>query len=188
MGTVLASARQRTDMSRRTLLTAGAATLGLFLARPAAAALSPVPRRLAIQNLHTGEAAKVDYWADGGYLKDGLGHIAHVLRDHRNNAIHPIDTRLLDLLNRLQAKLETTTPFHVISGYRSPESNAKLAAASGGVAKHSLHMDGMAIDIRVPGVDLRNLQMAAKSLSAGGVGFYGKSNFVHVDVGRVRYW
>jgi len=94
----------------------------------------------------------------------------------------------LDLLHRLRTTIEVNTPFHVISGYRSPESNAKLQAKSDGVAKRSLHMDGKAIDIRVPGVDLRNLQKAAKSLQGGGVGFYAESNFVHMDSGRVRYW
>ena len=84
--------------------------------------------------------------------------------------------------------LQTDKPFHVISGYRSPASNAKMAAGSKGVAKKSLHMEGMAIDIRMPGVDLQHLHKAAKALGAGGIGYYAQSNFVHVDVGRVRSW
>ena len=154
----------------------------------AAAALPQGPRFLSFQNLHTGEHVKLEYWAEGGYIKNALGSIAHVLRDHRNDAVHNIDIGLLDFLHRLRTTLEVNTPFHVISGYRSPESNAKLQAKSDGVAKRSLHMDGKAIDIRVPGVDLRNLQKAAKSLQGGGVGFYAESNFVHMDSGRVRYW
>ncbi|MGE4063041.1 MAG: DUF882 domain-containing protein [Rhodospirillaceae bacterium] len=146
------------------------------------------PRRLHLQNLHTGEKVAADYWADGAYIPGGLDDIAKVLRDHRNGRSHPIDPTLLDLLHKVQATLEPSSPFHVISGYRSPESNAKLAAASSGVAKHSMHMDGKAIDIRIPGVDLTTLHKAAKSLKGGGVGYYAASNFVHMDVGRVRYW
>ena len=155
--------------------------------RPAMASL-PSARRLALQNLHTGEATKLEYWAQGAYVPEALDEIAHVLRDHRTGAAHPINPALLDLLHNLNSRLETTKPFHVISGYRSPETNAKLAAASSGVAHQSLHMQGMAIDIRVPGVDLRDLQKSAKSMAVGGVGYYAQSNFVHVDVGRVRYW
>jgi len=190
MGTDPSSSRL--SLSRRTFLGAGAATCGLLSLRPALAALpvgaEETVRKLTFQNLHTGESCTSAYWAEGSYIPDSLAQIAHVLRDHRNDAVHPIDTKLLDLLNRLHGALDVNKPFQVISGYRSPESNAKLAAASNGVATHSLHMDAKAIDIRVPGVDLKHLHKAAKALGAGGVGFYGASNFVHVDVGRVRYW
>jgi uncharacterized protein YcbK (DUF882 family) len=179
----------RPALSRRAFFGTGAASLGLLAIRPAFASLpAERPRQLTFTNLHTGESLKAEYWAEGSYQPQSLDDIARVLRDHRSNKVHPIKTELLDLLHHLYAKLDAGKPFHVISGYRSPESNAKLAAASGGVAKRSLHMDGMAIDVRVPGVELRNLQKAAKALAAGGVGFYEKSNFVHVDVGRVRYW
>lgn len=191
MGTVRTIYRPETGLSRRTLLGAGAASLGLLAVRPAMASLPTnvqATRLLTLQNLHTGERIKSEYWANGGYLPESLSQIAHVLRDHRNDAVHPINTDLLDLLHRLHSKLDVNAPFQVISGYRSPESNAKLAAASHGVATHSLHMEGMAIDIRVPGVDLKNLHKAAMALGAGGVGYYAQSNFVHMDVGRVRYW
>jgi uncharacterized protein YcbK (DUF882 family) len=177
------------DLPRRRFLASAGATAALFFMRPALAMVEPDrPRCVSLKNLHTGEACTAEYWANGTYLPAGLDDVAKVLRDHRNDAIHPIDPKLLDLLHRLQGTLNTTTPFQVISGYRSPESNAKLAAASSGVAKHSMHMDGKAIDIRLPGVQLTNLHKAAKSLQGGGVGYYAASNFVHMDVGRVRYW
>lgn len=188
MGTLLLpSSRQDLGLSRRSLMGAGAAVCGLALARPVAAALPP-PRIVKLQNLHTGEKVAAPYWADGAYLPDGLQSVAKVLRDHRTNDVHAIDPRLLDLLTRLRSKLDTSETFHVISGYRSPASNATLHAASSGVAEHSLHMDGMAIDIRVPGIDLKTVHLAALDLAAGGVGYYEKSQFVHVDVGRVRRW
>jgi uncharacterized protein YcbK (DUF882 family) len=115
----------------------------------------------------------------------------YILRDFRVNEIKPIDPTLFDLLHELGGTLETDQPFHIISGYRSAQTNAMLRERGGattGVASHSLHMDGQAIDIRVPGVKLERLRDAAKSLKIGGVGFYPDLDFVHVDVGRVRYW
>jgi uncharacterized protein YcbK (DUF882 family) len=117
--------------------------------------------------------------------------VNYILRDFRANLIKPIDPKLLDLLHELGGTLETDQPFHIISGYRSPQTNAMLRERGGsstGVASHSLHIDGKAIDIRVPGVRLAHLRNAATSLKIGGVGFYPDLDFVHVDVGRVRYW
>ncbi len=179
---------QRLALSRRTLLGASVGAAGLFALRPFAALAATGPRNISFVNLHTGEKLNCCYFEGADYNTGELARIAKVLRDHRSGDVHPIDNRLLDTLHRLRGALETDKPFHVISGYRSPVSNAKMATASKGVAKKSLHMEGMAIDIRVPGVDLMNLQKAAKTLQAGGVGYYGESNFVHVDVGRVRYW
>jgi uncharacterized protein YcbK (DUF882 family) len=157
--------------------------------RPAGAA---VPERvLSFFNTHTGERLKTRYCAGGEYQPDALVEINHILRDFRANEIKPIDPRLLDLLNELGGTLETDQPFHIISGYRSPHTNAALRERGGaatGVASHSLHMVGQAIDIRLPGVKLDHLRGAARSLKIGGVGFYPDLNFVHVDVGRVRYW
>lgn len=156
-------------------------------------AASPVraayaPRALQFINLHTGERASITYWAEGDYLGDALREINWVLRDHRTDEILPIDTSLLDLLHRLKLRLDTEAPFHVISGYRSPVTNAKLIEAGHGVATTSLHMQGRAIDIRLPDRPLLSVRAAALSLEAGGVGYYPKSDFVHVDVGRVRMW
>lgn len=112
-----------------------------------------------------------------------------MLRDHRSGDVHEIDRDLLDQLASLQRLLEVgKRPFHVISGYRSPKANAILAARSGGVATKSLHQQGRAIDVRMPGVELRALHRAALSMQAGGVGYYARSNFVHLDTGRVRRW
>jgi uncharacterized protein YcbK (DUF882 family) len=144
-------------------------------------------RSLSFYNLHTTEKLKVVYWADGGYVPESLAQINHVLRDHRNGTVHEIDRRLLDLLSHVRTKLETTEPFQIISGYRSPQTNALLHARSNGVATHSLHMDGMAADIRVPGRSLEMIRDVARSMKSGGVGYY-PSQFVHVDVGRVRTW
>lgn len=150
---------------------------------------APVPvRELGFLNLHTGEKLRVPYWENGRYLQDALAEINRVLRDHRANAVHAIDTRLLDLLARLQATVGNSRAFEVISGYRAPSSNEMLRARSGGVAQGSMHLQGKAIDIRLPGSDLLHLHKAAVGLKGGGVGLYRSSNFIHVDTGRVRYW
>ena len=145
-------------------------------------------RRASIHNLHTGEALDAVYWEKGAYVPDALAEAMRVMRDWRNGQEHAMDPRLLDVLHGLQAKLDTDKPFQLISGYRSPETNARMHAESSQVASHSQHMLGKASDIRVEGVELADLHGAAQSLQAGGVGFYPVSNFVHVDVGPVRQW
>ena len=145
-------------------------------------------RRLAFYNIHTGEHLKTVYWAGGTYLSEGLAQINHILRDFRTDTVVPMHHRLLDLLYLLQTRIELRRPFDVISGYRTPATNALLRGHSRQVAKHSLHMDAMAIDIHAPGVALTRLRDAALSLRLGGVGYYPRSGFVHVDVGRVRHW
>ena len=151
--------------------------------RPAADA-----RRLFLHNLHTGDTVKTVYWANGQYIDGGLDEARHVLRDWRNGQQHDMDPSLFDIFHELSTRLETDRPFQIISGYRSPATNAALHAKSSGVAKNSLHTRGMATDIRVEGVQLRHLQRAALDVGRGGVGFYPVSNFVHVDTGRVRKW
>lgn len=149
--------------------------------------LAPV-RTLSFLNTHTGERAKkITYFEYGNYVPDALSELNHVLRDHRNNQVHEMDAKLMDLLHVLHKKLGSNAEYKVISGYRSPESNAKLAAKSGGVAKKSLHMQGKAIDITLADASLRDIQSAAKSLKVGGVGYY-SGQFVHVDTGRFRSW
>jgi len=145
-------------------------------------------RSLGFYNLHTGESLKTVYYENGGYVAGALQEINYVLRDFRANEVKPIDPRLLDLLVELRDRLGTTAPYDVISGYRSPKTNAMLHASSEGVAVHSLHVDGRAIDIRVPNRDLSTLRYAALSLRAGGVGYYPRSDFVHVDTGSIRRW
>lgn len=146
-------------------------------------------RSLSLLNTHTGEQLKeVVYWDRGRYLPDALSHLNHVLRDHRTDEVHTIDPLTLDLMAALSRKLGASQPFEVISGYRSPLSNASLRKSSSGVAKNSYHMKGMAVDLRLPGVPLKTLRKAALELRMGGVGYYPKSNFVHIDSGTVRSW
>ena len=176
---------------RRFLAWGGTAALAAIL--PGKAFASPEvtgqsERSLAFYNTHTGEQLRTIYWVQGNYIQESLGEINHILRDHRTNEIKEIDAVLLDLLFALDSELETRQPFHVISGYRSPDTNAFLRAHSTGIAEHSLHLVGQAIDIRVPGRELRSVHKTAVALKRGGVGYYPKSDFVHVDVGRVRYW
>jgi uncharacterized protein YcbK (DUF882 family) len=151
-------------------------------------AADPAERTLRLYNTHTGESVRSVFWAEGEFIQDGLKDINKVLRDHRNNQVAEMDPQLLLLLDQLNGKVGNNKELHIISGYRSPESNAKLHANSNGVAKHSMHMDGKAIDIRLPGNDLKMLHKAAMSLQGGGVGYYADSQFVHMDTGRVRYW
>ena len=145
-------------------------------------------RLLSFLNTHTGETFADAYWESGNYVPDAMAAINNVMRDHRSGEVHEIDPRLLDQLSALRVAVDTNSPFQIISGYRSPASNAQLAAASNGVATRSLHMDGRAVDIRVRGVELSQLRDAALAMNAGGVGYYASSDFIHVDTGRVRRW
>lgn len=126
--------------------------------------------------------------ARGRYLPTALSAVSHLLRDFRTGDEHPIDPRLLDLLHALHVSIGSQRPFEIISGYRSPGTNAMLRTHGGGVASGSLHMQGRAIDLRVGDVPLASLRDAALALRRGGVGYYPTSNFVHVDTGRVRRW
>jgi uncharacterized protein YcbK (DUF882 family) len=166
-------------------LAAGCALL-LPAARPASAR-SPA-RRLAFDHLHTGERLRATYWEGGRYLPDGLREIDLILRDFRTGEVHAIDPALLDLLHRLCATLSYGAPIAVISGYRCPATNAMLAARNPGVAVNSFHLRGMAIDLRLPGRGLAAVRDAALAIGRGGVGYYPRSDFVHVDTGPVRRW
>ena len=153
-----------------------------------AQAVSSGPRSLAFYHTHTGERLRTTYWADGEYLPEALIQINWILRDYRRDQLKPIDTRLLDLLHALAVNLDTHEPFHIVCGYRSPATNEYLRTHTIGVARRSMHIQGKAADVRVPGRDLARVQRAATALHDGGVGTYPHSDFVHVDVGRVRYW
>lgn len=167
---------------------AGAATLaaaGPALAMPQ----PPVPRRtLGFRNLHTGEQLHACYLRRGRYRPDALADIDYILRDWRKDAVTKIDRDLLDLLFHLDERLGGGAPFHVISGYRTAETNAMLRQTTTGVAKHSYHVKAMAIDIARPDVSVRRLRREALAMRAGGVGYYPDSGFIHVDVGPVRRW
>ena len=178
---------------RRRFLALGAAALSLPFASRLTAVVPPEPlppdRDLSFFNTHTGESAAVAYCHRGCLVPKSLEEINHILRDTRTGETKDIDVGLLDLLNILARTVPTSEPFHVISGYRSPSTNDYLRrTGGGGVAANSLHLVGKAIDIRVPGVALRDLYRTAVGLHSGGVGIYPGSDFIHVDVGRVRTW
>jgi uncharacterized protein YcbK (DUF882 family) len=143
---------------------------------------------LALYNTHTGESLSTTYFRSGRLLPSALQAINHILRDHRTGGAREIDVGLLDLLHRLAREIGCPQPFHVISGYRSKRTNDSLRQSGGGVAAGSLHMSGQAIDIRLPDCPLPDLRRAALSLKAGGVGYYPKPDFIHLDIGRVRCW
>lgn len=145
-------------------------------------------RNLEFYNIHTRERAQGHYWVDGLYQEETLNDFSHLLRDHRQNLAAPMDNRLYELLYQLNKTLNISEEFHVISGYRSPKTNEMLASKSHAVATKSYHMRGMAIDIAIPDVKLSHLREAAISLKLGGVGYYPKSGFIHVDTGPVRVW
>ena len=172
-----------------------------FLAATAALICSPVllsprlafareaPRRLSFVHTHTGERLSIVYAENGRYVPEALTEINHLLRDFRSGEVHHIDPPLLDQLADLAALTGGgTRHYEVICGYRCPATNAMLRQHSHGVAKRSLHMSGRAIDIRLPGVELKDLRRAALSMRAGGVGYYPRSDFIHIDTGRVRRW
>ena len=170
---------------RRRLLLQGLALAPFGLVRvPAAHAAAE--RALAFRHTHTGERLEIAYFARGEYLPAALARIDWLLRDFRSGDARRMDTRLLDALHALSTL--GGGEFEIISGYRSPRTNAQLRSVSGGVAEHSLHLEGRAIDVRLAGLRTARLRDAALALGAGGVGYYPKSDFVHIDTGRVRRW
>jgi uncharacterized protein YcbK (DUF882 family) len=187
--------------SRRRLLQAGGALAGVstvILASPLRAANATAPaasaafdaagKRLSLRNLHTGEHLDLEFARANGYVADSLSAIQVFLRDFRNGAQHVIDPKLMDYLHDVARSLRVDPVFSVISGYRSPQSNEQLRERSDGVARHSLHLEGRAIDVRLAGVGCADLAARARDMSRGGVGYYRKSDFVHLDTGACRTW
>ena len=179
-------------IDRRSLL-AGAMAAALLPAGAASAQQQRLPatlakRRLSLEHLHTGETIDIVYHQNGRYVPSALYDLNRFLRDHRDGTTHPIDVDVLDYLHDLALELGTRERVGIVCGYRSHRSNEFLRASSSGVAKHSLHMDGMALDIRVPGRRVRTVAEAAMSLQRGGVGTYSGSGFVHIDSGKFRTW
>ena len=178
--------------TRRRHFLVGAAGAFAACALPQGAARAEVAsasRSLALVHTHTHE--RIDLAYAQGDLYDGraLGALDRFLRDHYSGAVGTIDPQLYEMLHGVRLLLGTERPFEVISGYRAPATNQRLrAAGGGGVAKNSLHMQGRAIDVRLPGVPLKELRDAALALRGGGVGYYSGSQFVHLDTGRVRAW
>ncbi len=146
------------------------------------------PRSLAFVHTHTGESIRVEFKRNGVYSEKALSRLTSFLRDHRNGKSESIDPRLFDLLYELRERVGSKDAFHLVSAYRSPETNQMLRRTTSGVAKKSMHVEGRAIDIRLPGVATRRLRDIALELGVGGVGYYESSDFLHVDTGRVRRW
>jgi uncharacterized protein YcbK (DUF882 family) len=179
-------------LTRRSFVAGVTALTGAaFLGSPESArahADLPRTRDLAFRSLHTGESLEVSYVDDGRLLPDAMASINHIMRDWRTGDLYDMDVELLDMLFVLRGRLESTTPFSIISAYRSPATNGKLAANSNGVARRSLHMRGMAIDVNLEGRRLQDLHREALAMGSGGVGLYSASGFIHLDTGRTRRW
>jgi uncharacterized protein YcbK (DUF882 family) len=183
--------RDTGNVSRRAALRLVGGSVASLLAPPSLAAVrdhAVGQRSLSLYNRHTGERKAVTYWGDGNYKPRALEEIDVLLRDLRTDETIRTDVGLLDYLYLLHEKLETTEPFHVICGYRSPATNSALARRTSSVAWNSLHVEGRAIDIRLPGRRLRDVRRAALDLRIGGVGYYPRDNFLHIDTGAVRSW
>ena len=179
------SKRERQVVTRRTVLAGAAAGLA-SAAVPAIAASRP--DRLSLHNLHTDETLDVVFRNGDRYDQDALAALDHILRDWRQDEILPIDPQLYDMMASISARIGQPPRYGIISGYRSPETNEMLRRNGGGAARRSLHMVGQAIDLRLEGTRLATLRDAAIDLAQGGVGFYSRSGFVHIDTGEVRSW
>jgi uncharacterized protein YcbK (DUF882 family) len=180
--------------SRRRVLEAGGVLAG---ASAASALIAPAfgrsaepdaERRITFKNLHTPETLTAAFRRGGDYLPDALEKIQVILRDYRTGERHPIDPPLLDYLYDVALAAGADPVFGVISGFRSPRTNALLHERSSGVSSHSLHMEGRAIDVRLAGIDCAELAGHALAMKRGGVGYYRRSDFVHLDTGRFRSW
>jgi len=136
----------------------------------------------------TKESLTTTYWEDGNYVKSALSDIDYIMRDHYTGEVRKIDKKLLDLLYNISLELNTNEPYHILSGYRCPETNELLKKQGLAVSGQSLHEKGKAADIRLSKIQVSVLRRAAYRLKMGGVGYYPKLSFVHVDVGSIRYW
>jgi uncharacterized protein YcbK (DUF882 family) len=182
--------------SRRRVLKAGGALAGVSAAglrvgtarSEEAAGKGAAQKRIALLNLHTGERLDIEYFRDGAYVTQALSAIDVLLRDFRTGERHAIDPGLMDYLVQVAHTVGVEPAFSVISGYRSGQTNARLREQGRGVARHSLHVEGRAIDVRISGVDCADLATRALGLKCGGVGYYRASDFVHLDTGAFRTW
>ena len=188
--TVHDNEEKRPDSGRRGFLKWAAGGVGaLALAPDLLKAAILRERYLLFHNPNTGESFSQVYWTPrDGYIREAINTISWTLRDHHNDQVKLFDPSVLDQLYALQLQLGLGRPVNVISGYRSPSTNWMLCERSRGVARNSFHMQAMALDIRVPGGRVSDLYRAARGLGAGGVGYYPRANFVHIDSGPVRYW
>ncbi len=176
-------------LTRRKFLVTGGATLTTLFFPKLIYATSKFEKKLVLYNTHTSEWFKDIFWADGHYIPEQLEALNYFLRDPSNGKTTIIEPKLLDLMNNIQKVINEKKPFEIISGYRSKEFNDQLRKTGKGVAQNSKHIEGKAVDIRMAGVQLAKLRNAAKAQKSGGVGFYPKSNFIHIDVRKeCVYW
>jgi uncharacterized protein YcbK (DUF882 family) len=179
-------------MSRRALLgifAATAVTAAPFFANaPAFARGSGDIRRIRMYSGRTGESIDTIYWIEGEYIPEVMKEINHFMRDWRSNDALKMDLRTVDIMAASHRLMDVTEPYMLLSGYRSPKTNAMLRSRSSGVAKNSLHMKGQAADLRLKSRSVGQMAKAASACAAGGVGRYSRSNFVHMDCGPVRVW
>jgi uncharacterized protein YcbK (DUF882 family) len=180
----------RPDSGRRGFLKWAAGGVGALALAPELLKAAVLRERyLLFHNPNTGETVRQVYWTPrDGYIREAVNAISWALRDHHNNQVKPFDPNVLDQLYALQLQLGLGQPVNVISAYRSPSTNWRLSTGSRRVARNSYHIQAMALDLRVPGGRVSDLYRAARGLGAGGVGYYPRSNFVHIDSGPVRYW
>lgn len=164
------------------------AVLFTLLTLPSAFGNISDARKLKFYHTHTGDVIEVTYYSNGAYQDKALDRLNGFLSDWRNGHGRAMDPELMDILWEIQQATGNRDTYEVISAYRSPETNAMLRSRSSGVARNSQHLHGKAIDVRLRGVDTRVLRDTALELKRGGVGYYAKSDFVHVDTGRVRSW
>jgi uncharacterized protein YcbK (DUF882 family) len=174
-------------LGRRGFLAAAVGMGGAAIMGPAMAG-DGAPRSLSVRRFFTNESFSGVYWRDGHYDKDALRQLDNVFRDLSAAEATPMDPRLFDVLHDVAQRLDTTEPYEVISGYRAPETNAARARASRNVSRVSLHMSGMAADVRIPGRDSLGLARTAGAMQLGGVGLYRRDGFVHLDCGPTRRW
>jgi uncharacterized protein YcbK (DUF882 family) len=175
------------SLNRRGFLKGAACSVFTCMASPVLAEFVE-QRSVSFVHTHTGESLSAVYFRDGAYDAAALSSVEYTLRDFRTGEVHTIDPALLDVLFELQVRTDHAQPYQIISAYRSPKTNDGLRSKSHGVAEHSLHLQGQAIDIRVSGVATKKLRDLALAMRSGGVGYYRRSDFLHVDTGRVRSW
>ena len=181
-----------TDLSRRRLL--GIFAAGIVAAAPTYSNAfgflrgAGDVRRLRMYSGRTGESLDTIYWIDGNYIPEALKEVNHFMRDVRSGSAHKIDTRTLDIIAATHRMMDVSEPYMLLSGYRSPRTNAALRSNTRGVARNSLHMVGQAADLRLKSRSVSQMARAAEACASGGVGRYSRSNFVHMDCGPIRTW
>jgi uncharacterized protein YcbK (DUF882 family) len=178
----------RRELVRAAVAGLACAALSPAMLSPAALAMGAATRSLHIRRLQTEDSFDGVYWRDGGYDREALRRLDWVFRDPSAGEATPMDPRLFDVLHTVARRLEATDPFEVISGYRAPETNAQRARESRRVSRVSLHMSGMAADVRLPGRDSFGVARLAAEIQTGGVGLYRRDGFVHLDCGPTRRW